>query len=32
VHALVRGQRLSQDEIADLRKLLDDLATEFPQD
>jgi predicted transcriptional regulator len=28
VHALVRGQRLSVDEVADLRKLLDDLARE----
>lgn len=28
VHALVRGQRLSPEEIADLRRLLDDLAAE----
>jgi predicted transcriptional regulator len=28
VHALVRGQHLSADDIADLRKLLDELASE----
>lgn len=28
VHALVRGQRLSADELADLRRLLDDLSPE----
>jgi BlaI family penicillinase repressor len=32
VHALVRGQRFSAEEIADLRKLLDDLEAEGPKD
>jgi len=32
VHALVRGQRFSADEIAHFRKLLDDLAPEDPKD